>query len=116
MERYRPFHWLFPMAFDGSDPNLKLSRLSASSCRYCMNYMPLGRRGGHCQQLAVPVQSGWKACPLAIPAFTSSWETLETLLDWHQEEDSLLVEKPPLSDPSKPSPHDPSKVSAEISF
>jgi hypothetical protein len=27
-----------------------------------------------CQMLGVPVQGGWKACALAIPAFASAWE------------------------------------------
>lgn len=48
-----------------------------SACRYCRHYQPEGRRGGMCQQLGAPVQAGWKACPLALPAFAPSWETLE---------------------------------------
>jgi hypothetical protein len=30
-----------------------------------------------CHQLSAPVQAGWKACSLALPAFAPSWETLE---------------------------------------
>ncbi|MBD2570500.1 hypothetical protein [Anabaena lutea] len=48
-----------------------------SACRYCRHYQPEGRRGGMCQQLGAPVQATWKACPLALPAFAPSWETLE---------------------------------------
>ncbi|WP_016950048.1 hypothetical protein [Anabaena sp. PCC 7108] len=48
-----------------------------SACRYCRHYQPEGRRGGMCQQLGALVQASWKACPLAIPAFAPSWETLE---------------------------------------
>ncbi|MFM8007036.1 MAG: hypothetical protein ACKO86_19320, partial [Dolichospermum sp.] len=35
------------------------------------------RRGGMCEKLTAPVQGVWKACPLALPAFAPSWETLE---------------------------------------
>jgi hypothetical protein len=48
-----------------------------SACRYCHYYKPEGRRGGVCQQLGAPVQGSWKACPLAIPPFAPSWESLE---------------------------------------
>ena len=48
-----------------------------SACRYCRHYQPEGRRGGTCQKLSAPVQSGWKACSLAIPAFAPTWESLE---------------------------------------
>lgn len=58
-----------------------------SACRYCRHYQPEGRRGGICQQLNAPVQAGWKACSLAIPAFAPSWESLEDA--W-----SLPVAKP----------------------
>jgi hypothetical protein len=33
-----------------------------------------------CQQLSVEVQSGWKACSLATPPFTTSWERMEELV------------------------------------
>jgi hypothetical protein len=48
-----------------------------STCRYCRYYQPQGRRGGMCEKLTAPVQGVWKACPLALPAFAPSWETLE---------------------------------------
>lgn len=48
-----------------------------SACRYCRHYQPEGRRGGMCQQLNAPVQAGWKACSLAVPAFAPAWECLE---------------------------------------
>ncbi|MFM2060857.1 MAG: hypothetical protein RLZZ507_527 [Cyanobacteriota bacterium] len=60
-----------------------------SACKYCRHYQPEGRRGGMCQQLSAPVQAGWKACSLAIPAFAPSWESLEDA--W-----SLPVAKPML--------------------
>ncbi|WP_353929929.1 hypothetical protein WJM97_16720 [Okeanomitos corallinicola TIOX110] len=48
-----------------------------SACRYCRYYQPEGRRGGMCQQLSAPVKACWKACSLAIPAFATSWASLE---------------------------------------
>ncbi|HLO83941.1 MAG TPA: hypothetical protein VK203_02850, partial [Nostocaceae cyanobacterium] len=60
------------------------------ACKYCRHYQPEGRRGGMCQQLGAPVQAGWKACSLALPAFAPSWETLEDA--W-----SLPAAKPVLS-------------------
>ncbi len=56
---------------------MKPNKHLTSACRYCRHYQPEGRRGGMCQQLSAPVQACWKACPLAIPAFAPSWETLE---------------------------------------
>jgi hypothetical protein len=52
----------------------------SSTCRHCRHYTPEGRRGGLCQQLSVPVQSGWSACSLAIPPFTPCWEEMEELV------------------------------------
>jgi len=37
-----------------------------------LHYQVEGRRGGNCQQLGVPVQSQWQACPLAKPCFATS--------------------------------------------
>jgi hypothetical protein len=51
-----------------------------SACRYCRYYQPEGRRGGMCQQLGVQVQSEWKACVLASPPFTTTWENLEEIV------------------------------------
>jgi hypothetical protein len=56
---------------------MKPNKHLASACKYCRHYQPEGRRGGMCQQLGAPVQAGWKACSLALPAFAPSWETLE---------------------------------------
>lgn len=50
-----------------------------SACRYCRFYRPEGLHGGACQQLGVSVQSKWKACQLALPAFASTWENAEEL-------------------------------------
>lgn len=67
----------------------------ASACRSCRYYTPEGRRGGHCQQLGVPVRGGWQACSLAIPAFAPSGENIEKMLLW-QKEMFLLGEVLPL--------------------
>lgn len=65
-----------------------------SACRHCRFYQPEGRRGGHCEQLGVPVRGGWKACSLAIPPFAPSWETVEALIAWQQ--GRFASEKPQL--------------------
>lgn len=52
----------------------------ASTCRYCRHYNPQGRRGGLCEQLSVPVQSGWTACSLALPPFAPCWEEMEEVI------------------------------------
>jgi len=52
--------------------------LLASCCRYCYHYTPVGRRGGECHQLGVPVQANWKACSLALRPFAPSWESVPT--------------------------------------
>jgi hypothetical protein len=51
-----------------------------SACRYCRFYQPEGMHGGVCQQLSVPVRSEWKACQLAMPAFSPSWAEWQDLL------------------------------------
>lgn len=63
---------------------MKPSETSSLNCRHCRYYMPEGRRGGHCQQLSVSVQSSWKACSLAVPPFTPAWETLEGIMIWQR--------------------------------
>lgn len=66
-----------------------------STCRCCQYYTPEGRRGGQCQQLHVPVKSGWRACQLAIPAFAMSWEIKEIMEIQHQpavSQDTLRVD------------------------
>jgi hypothetical protein len=45
-----------------------------------------------CQQLGVPVQSGWKACALAARPFNSTWEKLEEVVYL---ENSLALEQIP---------------------
>ncbi|NJR50995.1 MAG: hypothetical protein HC780_16875 [Leptolyngbyaceae cyanobacterium CSU_1_3] len=46
----------------------------ASACRHCRHYVPQGRRGGHCNQLSVPVRGSWRACSLALPVFALTWD------------------------------------------
>ncbi|MDS3861211.1 hypothetical protein RIF25_10375 [Thermosynechococcaceae cyanobacterium BACA0444] len=45
--------------------------INVSTCRFCSHYDPQGRRGGECRQLGVPVKGYWRACPLAMAAFTA---------------------------------------------
>ena len=56
---------------------MKLIKRLTSTCRYCRYYQPQDRRDGMCEKLSAPVEGVWKACPLALAAFTTSWETLE---------------------------------------
>jgi hypothetical protein len=55
---------------------------TVSACRHCRLYRAEGRRGGHCQQLGVPVQGGWKACSLAETPFATSWKQLTGITSW----------------------------------
>ncbi len=58
---------------------MKTEVFFVSVCRHCHFYTTEGRRGGMCQKLSVPVQGKWKACPLAMPPFTSSWHDLDEI-------------------------------------
>jgi hypothetical protein len=58
---------------------MKPAKVQVSSCSFCRHYIPQGRRGGHCEQLNVPVQSRWQACSLSLPTFTSARPALELL-------------------------------------
>jgi len=49
-----------------------------SRCRYCKHYTPVGRRGGSCQRLSVPVQATWTACQLADVPFEPTWQDWQT--------------------------------------
>jgi hypothetical protein len=55
---------------------------TVSVCRHCQFYRTEGRRGGHCQQLGVPVQSHWKSCSFAIPPFTQVWQNPQGIAFW----------------------------------
>jgi hypothetical protein len=68
---------------------MKTFHFPTTACRVCRYYQPQGRRGGVCDQLGVPVRASWKACSLALPPFTASWEKMEVI--W-QEENQLLKE------------------------
>ena len=58
---------------------IKEINVSTSACRFCRYYEPEGRRGGSCQMLGVPVQSGWKECSLALPPFETTLTKLENI-------------------------------------
>lgn len=47
--------------------NIETNKIA--KCGACKFYTPMGRRGGECSQLCVPVQSGWKVCSLAESPF-----------------------------------------------
>ncbi|MEM8778205.1 MAG: hypothetical protein AAGF26_04890 [Cyanobacteria bacterium P01_G01_bin.49] len=70
---------------------MKTTNCLTSSCRYCRFYETEGRRGGMCQQLGVPVRAEWKACSLAASPFTTTWESLESVVKL---ENSLVLECP----------------------
>jgi hypothetical protein len=53
-----------------------------SACRHCQFYVSEGRRGGHCQQLGVPVQSSWKSCSLASSPFVPNWDLPGIAASW----------------------------------
>lgn len=79
------------MSFSDSTPPetvrpMKSSEFCTSSCRRCRHYSPEGRRGGHCQQLNVPVQGSWRACPLAMPIFQQPAWSFQKLALWQPEE------------------------------
>lgn len=61
-----------------------------STCRHCQFYRSEGRRGGYCQQLAVPVQSGWKSCSLATAPF-ASWKKLARVKPWSPDSQTAIV-------------------------
>lgn len=63
-----------------------------SACRYCRFYQPDGLHRGTCQQLNVSVQSDWKACQLALPAFANTWDSTEELKTVARQEDLLPVQ------------------------
>lgn len=77
---------------------MNTSTLGISTCRYCQYYKAEGRRGGQCQQLGAQVQSGWKACSLAIPPFAPTWENFEEMMAWRG--DTLTVAEAIASDSS----------------
>jgi hypothetical protein len=60
------------------------TQLGVSCCQRCRHYTPEGRRGGHCDQLSVPVQGKWAPCPLAVPFFVDSIDTVPSLPIWSE--------------------------------
>lgn len=49
-----------------------------------------------CSQFGAVVHAGWRACPLAIPAFAPSWETLERFGSLHPSTRTMTAESPPV--------------------
>ena len=48
---------------------MSIKKSEIARCGACRFYTPIGRRGGECSQLSVPVQSGWKSCCLVESPF-----------------------------------------------
>lgn len=48
---------------------MSIKKGEIARCGACRFYTPIGRRGGECSQLAVPVQSVWKTCSLSESPF-----------------------------------------------
>lgn len=91
---------------------MKTANSSISACRNCRYYVPEGRRGGHCNQLSVAVQSAWKACSLAIPPFAPAWENLGEIIIWQKKtleaQAALTSSLPPVE--AQPAPAKPIAV------
>ena len=62
-----------------------------SACRYCRFYRPEGLHGGACSALSVSVQSDWKACQLALPAFATDWNNNVEELAHRQAEVTQII-------------------------
>ncbi|MBW4518360.1 MAG: hypothetical protein KME16_01335 [Scytolyngbya sp. HA4215-MV1] len=63
---------------------METSDSPVQACRNCRHFTPEGRRGGSCHLLSALVKGSWKACSMAIPAFTSDWENLEEVFNLQQ--------------------------------
>ncbi|MEM0979786.1 MAG: hypothetical protein AAGH78_05875 [Cyanobacteria bacterium P01_H01_bin.58] len=63
---------------------MNATQLGISCCQRCRYYTPEGRRGGHCEQLSVPVQGKWSPCPLAAPFFAESIDPTAELPVWSE--------------------------------
>lgn len=50
---------------------MSIKKNEMAKCGACRFYTPVGRRGGECSQLSVPVQSAWKGCCLSRSPFQS---------------------------------------------
>jgi hypothetical protein len=55
---------------------METTQFGVSCCQRCRHFTLEGRRGGHCDQLNVPVQGRWSACPLAHPVFMGPMSTV----------------------------------------
>jgi hypothetical protein len=83
-------------------PFMKIPSSPESKCRHCRYYAPEGRRGGHCRQLNVTVQSSWKACSLAIPPFAPAWDSLEGIIVWQRQAIAAMQESSTSEHPVQP--------------
>ncbi len=88
---------------------METSRLRVSSCQRCRYFAFEGRRGGHCEQLNVPVQGRWASCSLADPLFSGSIDTIAqaSLSNWSEivlrhHDDAIFETQPPRLSESAP--------------
>ena len=77
------------MYLDFLKRNMTILNGGVSNCSYCRFYTPVGRRGGFCSQLDVPVQSRWEACSLGRSPFQTTYE-LEEEIDIPQYASSVI--------------------------
>ena len=79
-------------------------------CAACRFYTPIGRRGGNCSQLGVPVQSVWKTCYLAESPFQPSVNTKHSDVHHSEVEFTKIATGKPLA--SEPLPLSPDRFTA----
>lgn len=58
---------------------MKSVQCQVSCCSRCRFYNPVGRRGGQCSQLGVPVNARWAPCSLATPVFATTLVEMKPL-------------------------------------
>ncbi|MEM6253415.1 MAG: hypothetical protein AAF821_10880 [Cyanobacteria bacterium P01_D01_bin.156] len=96
---------------------MSIKKSEIIKCGACRFYTPVGRRGGDCSQLSVPVQSGWKTCCLAqspfesVPEITAPDRQL-VVLDAQEVLESLPVTPRPFLEPIAEPDFTTAKVSA----
>ncbi len=75
---------------------MSITKNKIARCAACRFYTPVGRRGGECSQLSVPVQSGWKGCCLAESPFSSDASSADEQLVGLAVEARVMLESLPV--------------------